>query len=173
MLSKKLEEAINQQINAELWSAYLYLSMSMHLEATGFKGMANWFFIQFREEQDHAKIFMNYVNSRGGVVKLFPIDKVDTEWKSPLDAFQDTLKHEEKVTSLINNLAHIAYDEKDFASMNMLNWFIDEQVEEEENARDIIDALDKLGSSKNGLYMFDKELSSRTYSVPSPLASAK
>ena len=172
MLTKKLETAINEQINAEMWSAYLYLSMSMDAEAKGNKGLANWFFIQFREEQDHARIFMNYLNSRGGVVSLMPLDKVRTEWDSPLEAFTETYEHEQKITSLINNLAGIAYDDKDFASINMLQWFIDEQVEEEENVRDILDALEKLSDSKHGLYMYDKEMATRVYSVPSPLLTS-
>lgn len=170
MLSKKLETAINDQINAEMWSAYLYLSMSMDAETKGYKGVANWFFVQFREEQDHARIFMNYLNSRGGVVKLQPIKAVPTKWKTILSAFEDTLKHEQVVTSLINEIAAIAHEEKDFASMSMINWFIDEQVEEEEAARELIDTLKKLG--ENGMYLLDKELSTRAYVQPSPLVKA-
>lgn len=171
MLSKKLENAINEQINAELWSAYLYLSMSMDAEVKGNKGVANWFYVQFQEEQAHARIFMNYINARGGVVKLMPIAKVATEWKTTLDAFKDTFAHEEVVTGLINNIAHIAHEEKDYATTNMLNWFIDEQVEEEEGSREIIDALEKISDSKYGLYMYDKELAERTFITPSPLGA--
>ena len=171
--SKRLAEAINNQINAEMWSAYLYLSMSMDQEAKGNKGIANWFYVQFREEQDHARIFMNYLNSRDCVVKLQPIAAVETEWKSPLDAFKDTLEHEQKVTAMINELMNIAVEEKDFASVNMLNWFINEQVEEEQTARDIINDLDKINDSKYGLYSYDKELAARTYSVPALLANAE
>ena len=138
MLSKKLHEAMNAQINAELWSAYLYLSMSMDAEAKGLKGVANWFFVQFQEEQDHARILMNYINSRDAKVELKPIAEVRTEWTSPLDMFKDTLEHEKVVTSMINNLAAIAAEDKDFASSNMLVWFVDEQVEEEESAREMI-----------------------------------
>ena len=117
MLSKKLHEAMNAQINAELWSAYLYLSMSMDAEAKGLKGVANWFFVQFQEEQDHARILMNYINSRDAKVELKPIAEVRTEWASPLDMFKDTLEHEKVVTSMINNLASIAAEDKDFASV--------------------------------------------------------
>ena len=170
MLSKKLHEAMNAQINAELWSAYLYLSMSMDAENKGLKGVANWFFVQFREEQDHARILMNYINSRDAKVELKPIAEVRTEWTSPLDMFKDTLEHEKVVTSMINNLAAIAAEDKDFASSNMLVWFVDEQVEEEETARDYIDTLKKIGDNGYGLYMFDKELAARTYAVPAPLA---
>ena len=128
MLSQKLHDALNAQINAELWSAYLYLSMSMDAETKGYKGVANWFYIQFKEEQDHARIFMNYLNSRDAKVDLKPIDEVPTTWNSVLDMFNQTLEHERKVTALIGNLAEIAKADNDFASVNRLVWFIDEQV---------------------------------------------
>ncbi len=171
MLSNKLQEAVNAQINAELWSAYLYLSMSLDAEAKGLKGVANWFFIQFREEQDHARIFMNFLNSRDCKVELQPIAEVPTTWNSALDMFKDTLAHEQKVTALIQNLAAIAHDDADFASQNSLVWFINEQVEEEETAREMISAFDAVEGNKFGLYMLDKELAARTYTTPAPLAS--
>ena len=149
MLSKRLHDALNAQINAELWSAYLYLSMSMDAENKGLKGVANWFFVQFREEQE-----------------------VRTEWTSPLDMFKDTLEHEKVVTSMINNLAAIAAEDKDFASSNMLVWFVDEQVEEEESARDMITACEAVEGNKFGLYTLDKELAARVYQQASPLATA-
>ena len=170
MLSTKLHAAINDQINAELWSAYLYLSMSLDAEAKGLKGVANWFYVQWLEEQDHARILMNYLNSRDAKVELKPIEAVQTEWGSVLEMFQKTLEHEKVVTSLINNLAAIAAEDRDFASSNMLVWFINEQVEEEETARDYIDTLKKIGDNGYGLYMFDKELAARTYAAPAPLA---
>lgn len=170
MISNKLYDAINAQINAELWSAYLYLSMSLDAENKGLKGVANWFYIQFREEQDHARIFMNYLLSRDAEVKLAPIAEVRTSWASPLEMFTDTLAHEKKVTAMIHNLAMIADEDKDFASANMLAWFIDEQVEEEENARGMIASFDAVEGNKFGLYMLDKELATRAYAVPSPLA---
>ncbi len=173
MLSKKLHEALNAQINAELWSAYLYLSMSLDAESKGLKGVANWFHIQFREEQDHARIFMNYVLSRDAEVKLAPIAEVRTEWSSPLEMFRDTLAHEKKVTAMIENLAAIAAEDRDFASSNKLVWFIDEQIEEEENARGMIQSFESVEGNKFGLYMLDKELAARTYSVPSPLAASE
>ena len=162
-------EALNEQINAEMWSAYLYLSMSLNAAAKGHKGVANWFAIQFKEEQDHAQILINYTLSRGGEVKLAPIAEVETSWKNPLAMFKDTLEHEKKVTALITKLYEIAVEEKDYPTQNRLKWFIDEQVEEEENAQDIIDSLDKVGDDGLGLYMVDRELGSRTYSAPSPL----
>ena len=173
MVWKKLHEALNAQINAELWSAYLYLSMSLDAENKGFKGVANWFYIQFREEQDHARIFMNYLLSRDAEVKLSPIAEVRTSWASPLDMFKDTLEHEKKVTAMIHNLAAIAAEDRDFASSNKLVWFIDEQIEEEENARGMIQSFEAVEGNKFGLYMLDKELAARVYSVPSPLASAE
>ena len=169
MLSKKLHDALNEQINAELWSAYLYLSMSMDAEAKGLKGVANWFFVQF--QQDHARILMNYINSRDAKVELKPIAEVRTEWASPLDMFKDTLEHEKVVTSMINNLASIAAEDKDFASANMLVWFVDEQVEEEESARDMITACEAVEGNKFGLYTLDKELAARVYQQASPLAA--
>ncbi len=170
MLSKRMVEALNEQINAEMWSAYLYLSMSLNAAAKGHKGVANWFAIQFKEEQDHAQILINYTLSRGGEVKLAPIAEVETSWKNPLAMFKDTLEHEKKVTALITKLYEIAVEEKDYPTQNRLKWFIDEQVEEEENAQEIIDSLDKVGDDGLGLYMVDRELGSRTYSAPSPLA---
>lgn len=172
MLNKGVENALNAQINAEFWSAYLYLSMSMHFANKGLSGIANWYQIQFKEEQDHATILMNYVNTRGGKVLLQPIAGVDTEWESPLASFKSTLDHEQKVTSLINLLYSVAVDNKDYATQNMLQWFINEQVEEEETARNYIDALERIGDNGYGLYMFDKELDARTYTVPAPLSSA-
>ena len=171
MLSSKLHQAINAQINAELWSAYLYLSMSMDAEAKGLKGVANWFHVQYLEEQDHARIFMNYLNSRDAKVILQPIAEVPTEWDSVLAMFKQTLEHEKKVTALINNLAFIANEARDFASINRLVWFIDEQVEEEENAREMIAAVEAVEGNKYGMYMLDKELSTRVHNTPSPLAT--
>ncbi len=170
MLSKKLHEAINAQINAEMWSAYLYLSMSVDAADKGNKGIANWFAIQFKEEQAHAQIFINYLNSRGCRVELKPIDAVKTSWETPLEAFKDTLEHEKKVTSLIHNLYEIAVEDKDYASQSMLKWFIDEQVEEEESAFEIIESLSKVGDNNLGLYMIDKDLATRVFTTPAPLA---
>lgn len=172
MLSKQLHEAINAQINAELWSAYLYLAMSLDAENKGYKGVANWFYVQFQEEQDHARIFMNYLNSVDAKVTLLPIAEVPAKWDTVLDMFKQTLEHEKKVTSLINNLAFIANEDRDFASINRLVWFIDEQVEEEESARDMITAVEAVEGNKYGMYMLDKELAARTYTQASPLAAS-
>ena len=166
MLSKKMEEAINAQINAEFWSAYLYLSMSCDFARKGLKGMANWFSIQFREEQDHARMLMDHVLARGGKVALAPIAEVPSAWDSPLAAVEDTLKHEKSVTARIDALCELAAAEKDFASANRLVWFVDEQIEEEENVQSIIDALKLVGDDKVGTFMLDKELAGRVYASP-------
>lgn len=173
MLSKNLEKALNAQINAELWSAYLYLSMASYCHARGHEGMANWFEIQFKEEQDHAMILYNFMIARGGRVVLEPIKKVPTEWEKPIDAFEETLKHEESVTALINNLYALAVKENDYTVQNRLRWFIDEQVEEEESVKRIIDSLRLIDDNGLGLYMFDKELGARTYQTPLPLNDDK
>lgn len=170
MLNPKIQEALNEQINAEFWSAYLYLAMACNFDADGKPGIANWFRIQFQEEQAHAQIFMNYVNARGGRVTLKPIAEVPTEWATPLEAFEATLAHEQKVTALINNIFAIAEAEKDYPTCDRLNWFITEQVEEEESAQELIDKFRMIGDNGMGLYMLDQELATRVYNVPSPLA---
>lgn len=162
-LSKKMEAALNVQINAEFWSAYLYLSMSAHFGADGKPGFANWFKIQFQEETDHATKILSYVIERGGKVELKPVEKVQLSWKSPLDAFQDTLKHEMVVTDYINKLVALAKEENDYATESFLKWFVDEQVEEEATAEGYIDALNMIKDNGFGIYTMDKELFSRVY----------
>lgn len=169
MFSTKVEEALNAQINAEMWSAYLYLSMSAYCHEQGLAGMANWFEVQFKEEQDHAMILYKHLVARGGRVKLAPIAEVETEWASPLAVFENTLSHEKKVTSLINDLYALATEEKDYATQSMLKWFVDEQVEEEENVKTLIDNLRMIKDNGFGLYMIDKELGARTYTQAAPL----
>ena len=171
MISPKIQDAINQQINAEFWSAYLYLAMGMHSEAEGHQGIANWFRIQFKEEQAHAEIFINYLLSRGGRVELKAIDAVPTSWESPLEAFEHTLEHEEKVTAMINALYALAEQEHDYATRGKLDWFVSEQVEEEETAHNLIDRLKLIAGDGLALYMLDQELASRVYHVPAPLAA--
>ena len=172
MITKKVQDAINSQINAEFWSAYLYLSMAQYFHAQGRSGMAHWFEIQFQEEQAHAQILINYLNSRDGRVLLSAIDAVPTEWKSELDAFEEVLKHEQKVTALINDLYYVAESERDYATRARLDWFVTEQVEEEETAREIIDRLKLIGDNGLAMYTLDTELGARTFTTPSPLANA-
>jgi len=168
-MNKKIEDAINAQINAELWSAYLYLSMGTCFRAKGLDGIANWFEVQFKEEQDHAMILYKYMQSRGWRVILKPIAKVETEWKSAVEAFEDTLAHEKKVTAMIHNINKLAIEEKDYATVNRMVWFIDEQVEEEEEAGKNLDAVKMIGDNALGMFMFDKELGAREYHKASAL----
>lgn len=169
MITKTMQSAINKQINAELWSAYLYLSMSMDAEAKALDGIANWFFVQWLEEQDHARILQNYMNASGAKVLLQPIDKVETEWDDPLEMFQQTLKHEKQVTEMINDLVRLAMSEGDFATLSRLQWFVDEQVEEEENARDLVDDFSRAGKDFGTILELDSRLAEREHSKPEPL----
>lgn len=173
MLTKKIEDAINDQINAEFWSGYLYLAMSCDMEEKGYKGIANWFRVQFEEELAHARIFINHVLARGGKVNLMPIKEVPSEYDSPAQAFAKTLEHEKVVSSLINNLYSMAEDEKDYATRQMLNWFVAEQVEEEDTAREMIDNLKLIGNDGTGIYQFDRQLATRTYTAPALLTNGK
>ena len=170
MLNKNIEKAINKQINAELWSGYLYLSMSSYFESISLKGFANWMWIQAREETTHAMRLYNYVTERGGRVILTAIDKVPTQWNSPLSVFEETYKHEQKVTDMINDLVNLAIKEKDHATANMLQWFVDEQVEEEASADEIVQKLKLIGKNNNGLFMLDRELGQRLFNPPADLS---
>lgn len=161
MISKKMQEAINAQINAEMWSAYLYLAMSMDATDKGLKGVANWFRKQYEEEMEHAFKFVGYLNDQMARVELKPIAEVPTQWESPLHMFEETLKHEKVVTGLINDLYALATKEKDYATTIFMQWYVTEQIEEEANAQEIIDALKCIGEDKAAFYMFDKELQSR------------
>lgn len=166
-MNPKIESAINEQINAELFSAYLYLSMSSWFDAAGLKGFAHWERIQAMEERDHALKFFDYVCARGGRAIMQQINAPPVEWKNPEDVFAAQLEHELKVTSLINNLVNLAITEKDHATVNFLQWFVSEQVEEEENARTVIDQLKLISLEKGaGLYMLDKEMTTRVYTPP-------
>ena len=162
-LNKNVEKILNQQINAEFWSAYFYLSMSTYLNANGMSGFANWMKVQFEEETSHGMKMVDFVNERGGRVILQPIAEVPSEWNDILNVFEDTLKHEEEVTNLINGCVNVAIEEKDHASVNFLQWFVDEQVEEEAGVTEIIDQLKMIGCKGNGLYMMDKEFKTRVF----------
>jgi ferritin len=166
MISKKLQDAINSQINYELYSSYLYLAMGAHLETKNLKGMASWMQVQAQEEIFHAMKFFNYLNERDGQVILEAIDQPPKEWSSPQAAFEDAYGHEQKVTTRINNLMSLAIEEKDYASQSFLQWYIDEQVEEEASVSEIADKLEMIGNNSNGLFMLDKELGQRTYTPP-------
>ena len=161
MISKKSEKMIKGQINREFFSAYLYLAMANDATAKGFKGAANWFSVQFKEEQGHALKFSKYLEDQGAKVELAAIDAPKTEWADILEMFKDALVHEKKVTAWIKEITELAVSEKDFATQNMLQWFINEQVEEEANVNDVIWMLDMSAGSKGALYMADKTLRKR------------
>jgi ferritin len=161
MLSKKIENAINKQINAELWSAYLYLSMSAYFESINLGGFANWMKVQAQEEVGHGMKFYHHVIERRGRVIVAAIPAPPVNWKSPLNAFEDAFKHEQKVTGMINDIATMAASEKDYATTDRLQWFIDEQVEEELSTDTIVQKLKMIGTNTGGLYMLDRELSQR------------
>jgi ferritin len=169
MISKKIEKAFNKQINAEIYSSYLYLSMAAYVESETFKGIAHWLQLQAQEELAHAMKFYNFIYDRGGRVELAAIEGPKTSWKSLLDVFENVYEHECKVTGLINDLVDLALAEKDHASNAFLQWFVNEQVEEEATAQEIVDKM-KLASESKGnkggmIYMIDKELGSRTISA--------
>ncbi|MBN2259071.1 MAG: ferritin [Clostridiales bacterium] len=166
MISKKIVDTINAQINEELFSSYLYLSMAAYFENMSLTGFANWMRIQAQEEQFHAMKFFDYLIERGGEVELLAIEKPENKWDSILIAFEETLKHEEHITERINNLVSIAFDEKDYAAQNFLQWYVDEQVEEEAAASQILEQLRFLGENKHGLLMLDREFRTRVFTPP-------
>lgn len=162
MINPKLEQAINEQIKNELFSSYLYLSMAAYFYSIGLDGMANWMRVQAAEENMHAMKFFDHLNDREGRIHLEAIDKPQTEWESPIEAWWAAYKHEQFVSSKINDLLKLANEVSDFASVPLLNWFIEEQIEEEATASKIAQTLKRLGDSAHGLVMLDKELSTRT-----------
>ncbi len=166
MLSKKMEKALNEQINAELFSSYLYLSMAAYFERLNLSGFANWMRVQEKEEKAHGMIFFNYISERGGTVELQAIEKPAFDWKSPIKVFEEVLKHEQKITALINNLVNIAIQEKDHATNNKLQWFIAEQVEEEANVSSLLEQLKLVEGKGQGLLLLDRELKTRVFVDP-------
>jgi ferritin len=170
MINNKMQDVLNEQINAELYSGYLYLSMSAYYQSINLSGFANWMYVQMLEEQAHAQILYNHIVDRGGRVILKAIEAPQIEWENALAPFEAALKHEQKITSLIHNLVTIAADEKDYASNAMLQWFVTEQVEEEKNVSDIIDKMNLVNSAPGGIFMIDRELAARVYTPPSILA---
>lgn len=162
MLSNKMLKALNNHLNEELYSSYLYLSMAAYFEAKNLKGFANWMRIQSAEENMHGMKFFNYILQKGGKVSLMQINTPKVDWKDIPEVFSDTLKHEQKITGLINKLVEAAIAEKDYATHTFLQWFVTEQVEEEANVEEIIQKIEMIGDNKSGLYMLDNELGSRT-----------
>jgi len=166
MLSNKMEAAINQQINAEMYSSYLYLSMATYFESISLGGFSNWMRQQAQEEMFHAMKMFDFVCERGGRVTLKAIDEPPSEWASVLDVMENVLAHEQKVTGLINDLVNLALDERDHASNIFLQWFVSEQVEEEDTAGGLVDKLKLIGNDANGLFMLDTELATRVFTLP-------
>ena len=163
MLTDRMHKALNDQLQAEFYSAYLYLSMAAYFDDKGLEGMANWMTIQFQEEQSHALKFYRYITERGGRVELAAIEKPTQDWDSPVAAFEGALEHEQMVSGLINNLADLAISEKDHATHNMLQWYIAEQVEEEANVDAIVNQLKMIGGEGHGLFMIDREMKGRVF----------
>lgn len=166
MLKENVQDALSGQLNAEMYSSYLYLSMSSYFSSTNLAGFANWTRVQAKEELMHAMKFYDYINERGGRIILKPIEGPPTEWKSPQDAFEHTLRHEQKVTGLINDLVDLVIEEKDHATNNFLQWFVSEQVEEEASATDVLQKVRRVGDDQGGLFMLDNELAQRIFTPP-------
>ena len=162
MLSEKMQDAINGQLNAELYSSYLYLSMNAYFKSINLDGFANWMYNQVQEELTHAMKFYDFINQRGGRVNLVQIEAPTTQWNSPLAVFEATLEHEQKVTGLINELVELALAEHDHATNIFLQWFVSEQVEEEESVTGVLEQLKLMGEAKGGLFMIDRELAKRS-----------
>jgi ferritin len=160
-LSDKVQAAMNKQINAELHSAYIYLAMSAYFESEGFSGMAHWMRHQYEEEVVHAMKFFDYIHERRGRVILEPIAAVPSSWDSPLAAFEAALAHEEKVSAMILDIVNLAVKEKDHASVSFLNWYVDEQVEEESSADAIVQKLKIGGNTPQSLLFMDSQLGKR------------
>ena len=167
MMNEKVHELLNQQINKEFYSAYLYLDFSNYFEDAGLDGFANWYKIQAQEERDHAMLFYQYLQNENQKVTLEAIAKPDKTFSSHMDVLKAGLEHEEYVTSLINDIYAAAYNVKYFRTMQFLDWFVKEQGEEETNANDLITKMELFGSDPKSLYMLNQELAARVYTAPS------
>jgi ferritin len=166
-MDKRVHELLNDQINKELYSAYLYLDFSNYFKRVGLDGFANWYMVQAQEERDHAMLFYQYLQNEGQVVTLKAVDKPDREINTHMDVLHAGLEHEKYVTSLIHDIYSAAYDVRDFRAMQFLDWFVKEQGEEETNANDLITKMELFGGDAKGLYMLNQELAARVYSAPS------
>lgn len=167
MLNEKVAELMNDQINKEFYSSYLYLDMSNYYVDKNLDGFANWFRIQAQEERDHAILFMEYLQANSCKVTLEAVAKPDKRFEEPADPLKAALEHEQYVTSLINNIYDAAYQCKDFRSMQFLDWFVKEQMEEENNTDSLVQKFEMFGTDPKGLYMLDAELQTRVYAAPS------
>lgn len=169
-MDERVYELLNDQINKELYSAYLYLSFADYYDEEGLDGFANWYEIQAQEERDHALIFRNYLHDNGCKVKLTAIAQPDKTFSNYLEPLEAALEHEKYVTSLINGIYAAAAEAKDYRTMKFVDWFIEEQMEEEDNADDMITKMKLFGSDAKALYDLDQACAARTYTVPTPLA---
>jgi len=167
MIGKRMQDAMNEQIKHELESAYLYLSMVAYLNAEGLDGMAAWMTVQTQEEIAHAMRFFNHLSERGGRVELLPLAQPQKEWASPLEAFKAAYGHEQFISGTIDKLVKIAEEENDNPAKIMLQWFVSEQVEEEDSTRKVVELLERIGDSGHGLVMVDRELGARPAAAPS------
>jgi len=162
MLTENMQKALNGQLNAELYSSYLYLSMNAYFKSVNLDGFANWMHYQAQEELEHSLKFYDFILQRAGTVQLQQIDAPPSEWSSPLAVFEATLEHEQKVTGLINGLVDVAHEERDHATNIFLQWFVSEQVEEEESVGGVLEQLKLMGDASGGLFMIDRELAKRS-----------
>jgi ferritin len=166
MINEKMQQAMNEQIKNELFSAYLYLSMAAYFHGLGFDGMAQWMRVQAMEEQSHAIKFFDHINDRGGKIQLMALEQPQTEWPSPMEAWKAAYKHEQFISGKINDLVRLANEVGDYAALPMLNWFVDEQIEEEANASKNVQMIEMAGEKGPGLVMLDRELGTRTFVMP-------
>ena len=171
MLTEKMQKALNGQMIAELYSSYLYLSMHAYFKSVNLDGFANWMYYQTQEELTHAMKLYDFICQRGGRVQLAQIEAPPGEWNSPLAVFEATLAHEQKVTGLINDLVEVAHEERDHATQIFLQWFVSEQVEEEESVGGVLEQLKLMGEAQGGLFMIDRELAKRSPSGESEEAN--
>lgn len=169
-MNEKIQDAFNEQLNAELYSSYLYLSMANYFAAENLDGMAAWMRIQTDEERIHAMKFLDQINERGGRVVLKQIDEPKIEWASPLEAFEEAYGHEQLISSKVNALVDLANAESDHAANAFLQWFVSEQIEEEATAQTIVEKLKKVGDNPLGLFMMDEQLGQRTAAAPADAA---
>ncbi len=169
MISKKMQSELNEQVNKEFYSAYLYLAMAAYCTKIGLPGFANWMRLQYEEENMHVTKMYDYILDQGGEIHLKKIEEPPKEYGSPLDIFEKTLEHEQFITRSINELMGLAIEERDYATQTFLQWYVSEQVEEEANVNDVLNPLRMVGNDKGGLMMIDQNLGRRS----APAAAAK
>jgi ferritin len=169
MINKKIETAINKQINAEIYSSSLYYSMAAYFETLSLKGFSHWLRVQALEELTHVQKFFSYVHERGGRIRMLPVDGPPTDWKSPLAAFKLVYEHEVGVSGMINNIMDLALKESDHATSHFLQWFVGEQVEEEASADEVLQKLKLVNKTDGGLFLLDQEMDKRTFVMPQNL----